>query len=134
MKILRYVLAGLAVEAGGVFAFVRLANAFQGTTPKYIAIGFSFFAFVFIIYNTSLHLSRMRIAVAFLAFSIVAVLVMQLIGIFFYPGIIKDVELFSFDHFRTIVFLIGSVFLFQVVIYVCIFTLHKILWCRWARS
>jgi len=67
----------------------------------------------------------MRIAVAFLAFSIIAVLVMQLIGIFFYPGIIKDVELFSFDHFKTIVFLMGSAFLFQVLIYVCVFLFTK---------
>lgn len=127
MKIPEYILTGLAIEICGVLAFGRLSCITESLILKYVIIFFVFCSAIVLAYKTLLGAHHKKVLAAFLMFSFLTILVQQVIARFFYPGILKDVELFSSDNLMIILFVSIFVLLLQVVFYLCACIFRKLI-------
>ena len=119
MKIVRYVLFGLILEIAGILSYAHLAALFQGASHKYILVALLLLGYLFLIRKFLRNLELEVIVKALLLFSLCGVGIIQILGRFFYTGIVKDVPFYSVDNLKIILITVFSLLLFQGLLFLC---------------
>lgn len=122
-----YLLTGLTIEICGILAFARLSSIADSVILKYVIVFFVFCSAIVLVYKTLLGAHPKKVLAAFLMFSLLTAFVQQIIARLFYPGILKDVELFSLDNLRIVLFVSIFVLLLQVVFYLCAYIFGRLI-------
>jgi hypothetical protein len=109
MRTFTVVVAGFALQAIGLVAFVAVSTAPSIANGKWLVVGASALAMglLLLFANTPYRFSRSAVRSALLAFGFV--IAHRILGRFF-PGLSKDIEILSIQHLRTLGFMFALLF------------------------
>lgn len=110
MHTLIFTAVGFVVQVIGLATFVAVANASWSGSGKPLVLGATILAMalLLVIANRSYRFSRSAVQSALLTLSYL--LAHDTLGILYFPGLLKDVEIGSIGHLRAIAIVFGLLF------------------------
>jgi hypothetical protein len=102
--------AGFVLQTIGLAAFIAIASTSWNASGKLLVVGASFLAMALLLLfaNSPYRFSRSVVQSALLALGFL--IAHQSLTILFFRGLLKDIEIISIEHLRTVIAIFGLLF------------------------
>lgn len=125
---IKYISVGIVLESISISLFIIAAKLETSFNYKIIVLLFYFISLVFFFIKVTFKTFRFR-DIIFLSFvlSFGFIIAYSLLGFLFYPGLVKDLAPFSFDHLIRVSLFFAIIFVFHIGLVLIAYTVKKFL-------